>query len=113
LRNSPPVEDRNDVVPVTADDEGFDLMEPPTETEVVGPAPSVATDAATSKPPRGGRTKYSPDDTFDVVSGGELDRRETLAFGMSQAMRKPKDLRLSPDLEKRSIRFLTARPKAK
>jgi len=39
LLNSPPVEGINDVVPVTADDEGSDLMEPPTETEIAGPAP--------------------------------------------------------------------------
>jgi hypothetical protein len=106
------VEGINGVVPITADDEGFDLMEPPTETEIAGPAPSVATDAATSKPPGGDRTRISPDDTFDVVSGGELDGRETLAFGMRRATRKPEDLQLSPDPAKQSRRFLMSRPKA-
>jgi hypothetical protein len=100
-------------VPVTADDEGSDLMEPPTGTEIAEPAPSVATDAATSKPLGGGRTRISPDDTFDIVSGVELDERETLAFGMRRATRKPEDLRLSPDPTKWPRRFLTARPKAK
>jgi hypothetical protein len=83
LLDSPPVEDRNDVVPVTADNEGSNLMEPPIETKIAEPAPSMATNATTSKPPGGGQTRNSPDDTFDVVSGGELNGRETLAFGMS------------------------------
>jgi len=74
LLDSPPEEDINGAVPVTAANEGSDLKESPTKTNEAGLAPSVAPNVVTSKPPRGIRFRTNPEDTSDVVSGRDVDQ---------------------------------------
>jgi hypothetical protein len=102
LLNSPPKEDINGAVPVTAANEGSDLKESPTKPDEAGLAPFVAPNTVASKPPGGSQYKTNPKDTSGVVSDRDGDGWETLGLRMSWDTRKPKGFRLNPDPAKRS-----------
>jgi hypothetical protein len=60
LLDSPPEEDKNGSVPITATNEGSNLKESPTKTDEAGLPSSVAPNAVTSKPPGGKLIQNQP-----------------------------------------------------